>query len=345
MAKIGDTDTSTHGAGDTRSGNGRRAWMAQAGALVLGGTGLTCWSTASAQEGYPTKPIRIVVPFAAGASNDVLARTFAERLRPILKQPVIVENRIGAAGVIGSEHVAHGPADGYTLLFFGGGSITPVLIKDLRLDMRKHLRPVISIARGGMTLLVSGGVPVKSFAEFIEHARREKGRINYGYSARTSMFAAELLRTGAGFDAVGVPYKGSGEVMSALVSNEVQFVFDSPLQYLALIKEGRLRAVAHSAQERTPVLPDVPTLAELGNHDLKVGVSFGVWSPANTPDAIVQRLNAAFNEVLSQPDVRQRILDGGSTPSGGAPEVHDLQIAGEQTWLASAAQKLNYKPE
>lgn len=345
MNNTGHTEACASGADDSPECPTRRDWMAQAGAVLLGGTGLTGWGLASAQDSFPSKTIRFVVPFPAGASNDVLARVFAEKLRPILKQPVIVENRSGAAGVIGSEHVANGPADGYTLLFFGGGSITPVLIKDLRLDMRKHLRPVVSIGRGGMSMMVGSGVPARTFAEFVAHARREKGRINYGYGARSSMFAAEMLRLGAGFEAVGVPYKGSGEMMAALLSNEVQFVFDSPLQYVPMIKEGRLRALAHSAQERTPVLPDVPTLTEVGHADLKVGVSFGVWAPANTPDGVVQRLNAAFNEVLSQPDVSQRILDGGSTPSGGPADVHDKQIAREQEWLASAAQKLNYKPE
>ncbi|CAN5772332.1 tripartite tricarboxylate transporter substrate binding protein [soil metagenome] len=263
----------------------------------------------------------------------------------IIKQPVLVENKPGASGIIGSEYVVNSPPDGYTILFLGGGSMTPALIKDLRIDLRKQLRPIVSIARGGMTVISSAGVPAKTFPEFVEFARREKGKVNYGYTASSAMLAAEMLHVRGGFDAVGVAYKGSGAAMTALVSNEVQYVLDTPLQYLPLIKDGRLRALAHGAQDRTSVLPDVPTLAELGYKDLMFAVSFGAWLPAATPEPIVHKLNLAFNEVVVQPDVRQRILDGAMTPSGGAPEVHDKQIAGEQEWLANAAQKLNFKPE
>ena len=343
MNNLGNNETSR--AGEAPEGSTRREWLGQVGALVLGASGLATWNTVTAQGAYPNKPVRFIVPFAPGGSNDVMARVFAERLSPIIKQPTVVENKPGASAVIGSEYVANSPADGYTLLFLGGGSMTPALIKDLKLDLRKQLRPIISIARGGMTVLVSGGVPAKTFPEFVEFARREKGKVNYGSTASSSMLAGEMLRQRAGFDAVGVAYKGSGAAMTALVSNEVQYVLDTPLQYLPLIKEGRLKALAHGAQDRTTVLPDVPTLAELGYKDLLFAVSFGAWLPAATPEPIVMKLNAAFNEVMAQPDVRQRILDGAMTPTGGAPDVHDKQIAGEQEWLANAAHKLNYKPE
>lgn len=323
----------------------RRTWMAQAGATVLAGSALGAVGLASAQAAFPTKPIRFVVPFGAGGSNDVMARLFAERLAVILKQPVLVENKPGAAAVIGADHVAQSPADGYTVLFLGGGSMTPALVKDLKIDLRKQLRPAAAIARGGMTVLVSGGVPAKTFPEFVAYAKKQKGKINFGSTASSSMLAGEMLRARAGFDAVHVAYKGSGATMAALVSNEVQYVLDTPLQYLPLIKEGRIRALAHGALDRTTVLPEVPTLVELGYPDLLFAVSFGAWVPATTPDAVVQRLNTAFNEVLAQADVRQRLLEGAVTPTGGAPDVHDKQIAGEQEWLTNAARSLNYKPE
>ena len=345
MKPTGDFDPRDDTADGAPACGARRVWMAQAGAVLLGSAGLAAWGSAAAQSAYPSKPIRFIVPFAAGGSNDVMARLFAERLSTIVKQPTVVENKPGASGVIGAEYVAHSPADGYTLLFLGGGSMTPVLIKDLRLDLRKQLRPVAAIARGGMTVLVSGGVPAKTFPEFVDYARKEKGKINYGYTASSSMLAAEMLHVRAGFDAVGVAYKGSGAAMTALVANEVQYVLDTPLQYLQLIKEGRLKALAHGAQDRTSVLPEMPTLAELGYKGLLFAVSFGAWAPAGTPDAVVQQLNRAFNEILAQPDVRQRLLDGAVTPSGGEPGVHDRQIAGEQAWLADAARKLDYKPE
>ena len=346
MKSNGDLDQAGKTAQTTlECGSNRRDWMAQAGSLLVGSSALAAWTSSAAQGAFPSKPIRFIVPFGPGGSNDVMARVFAERLSTIVKQPCVVENKPGASGVIGSDFVAHSPADGYTILFLGGGSMTPALIKDLKVDLRKQLRPVAAIARGGMTVLVSGAVPARTFPEFVEYSRKEKGKVNYGSTASSSMLAGEMLHVRAGFDAVGVAYKGSGAAMTALVSNEVQYVLDTPLQYLPLIKEGRIKALAHGAQDRTSVLPEVPTLVELGYPDLLFAVSFGAWVPAGTPDAVVQRLNTAFNEILAQSDVRQRLLDGAMTPTGGEPAVHDRQIAGEQQWLADAARKLNYQPE
>lgn len=321
----------------------RRNWIMRAGSLMLAFTAFS--GPSAAQSRFPSKPLRIVVPFAPGGSNDVVARVFAERLTAVLKQPVYVENKPGAAAVIGAEYVANGPADGYSVLFLGGGSMTPVLIKDLKFDIRKQLRPVIAIARGGMTIMVNSSVAAKTLPEFIEYARRENGKVNYSYTAGSVLLASEMLRTRTGFEATGVPYKGSGDMVNALLSNQIQLALDTPLQYLPLIRDGRLRALAHGGQDRIAALPEVPTLAELGYGDLMLAVSFGAWVPAGTPDDVVQRLNGAFNEVLAQPDVRQRLIDGSMVPTGGPPEIHAKQIASEHEWWANAARKLNYKPE
>lgn len=322
----------------------RRNWMAQVGGWLLASTALA-GAPALAQDAFPNKPVRIVVPYGAGGSNDMMARVFAERLSGILKQQVYVENKSGAAGVIGSEHVANSAADGYTVLFVGGGSMTSVLIKDLKFSLLGRLDPLMPIARGGMTLMVSSKVPAKTLPEFIEWAKQQKGQVNFSYTAGSVLLATEMLRERTGFSAVGVPYKGSGEAIVAMLSGDIHLALDTPLQYLPMIKDGRLRALAHGGQERTPVLPDVPTLAELGYDDLQFAVSFGAWVPKGTPAAAVERLNAAFNEVLKQPDVRQRLVDAAMSPTGGPAKGHYDQIAGEQAWWAKAAKKIGYTPQ
>lgn len=293
---------------------------------------------------YPKKPVRFVVPFAAGGS-DTMARAIADKLSPLLKQPVLVENKPGAAALIGSEYVANAPADGYTILFLGGGSLTPVLYKDLRFEILKALRPVICIARGGMTFMVAGSVPAGSFKEFVAYARKQPGKLNYSHTAGSIVLSTEMLKSEAGFDAVAVPYKGSSQVITGLLGNEVQMAIDVPFAYLPMIKEGRIRPLVHGGQERSPSLPDVPTLAELGMRDLLFAVSYGVWAPAGTPDPIVAQLNAAFNQVLKDPEIRERLAQASVLPVGGRPEVHAEQIALEQAMWARAAKQIGYTPQ
>lgn len=316
--------------------------------LVLAATGAALAGTspwpALAQGPYPDKPVRIVVPFGAGGS-DTLARALGEKLSTQLKQPVLVENKPGAAALIGSEYVAAEPADGYTILFLGGGSLTPVLIKGLKFNLLKSMRPVVCVARGGMTLMVPGTLPVNNFREFVDYAKKNPGKTNFSYTAGSILLAAEMLKSRVGFDAVAIPYKGSTQVATALVAGEIQMGIDVPLFYVGMIKEGRIKALAHGASERSPSLPDVPTLAEVGVPDLTFAFSFGFWAPAATPEPIVNRLNAAFNEVLKDPDIRNRLAQAGVVPVGGAPEVHARQVAAEQQMWAQAASQIGYKPE
>ncbi len=302
--------------------------------------GLAAWPAVAQTD----KPLRIVVPFGPGGS-DTLARAMAEKLSVQLKQPVIVENKPGAAALIGSEYVAAQPADGNTILFLGGGSLTPVLIKDLKFNLLKAMRPVVCVARGGMTLMVPGTLPVNNFKEFVDYTKKNPGKINFSYTAGSILLGSEMLKSRAGFDATAIPYKGSTQVATALIAGEIQMGIDVPLFYVGMIKEGRIKALAHGAAERSPSLPDVPTLAEVGVPDLTFAFSFGFWAPAGTPDAAVNRLNAAFNTVLKEPDIRARLAQAGVVPVGGAPEVHSRQVTDEQNMWAQAAAKIGYKPE
>lgn len=320
----------------TPPSNRRRIGLALAVALA----GLAAWPAVAQTD----KPLRIVVPFGPGGS-DTLARAMAEKLSVQLKQPVIVENKPGAAALIGSEYVAAQPADGNTILFLGGGSLTPVLIKDLKFNLLKAMRPVVCVARGGMTLMVPGTLPVNNFKEFVDYAKKNPGKVNFSYTAGSILLGSEMLKSRAGFDATAIPYKGSTQVATALIAGEIQMGIDVPLFYVGMIKEGRIKALAHGAAERSPSLPDVPTLAEVGVPDLAFAFSFGFWAPAGTPDAAVNRLNAAFNTVLKEPDIRARLAQAGVVPVGGAPEVHSRQVSDEQNMWAQAAAKIGYKPE
>ena len=325
-----------------RLGTPRRRWLAGFGGALLAFAGFT--GSAWAQSDYPAKPVKLVVPFAAGGS-DVMARAFADKLGAVLKQPVFVENRPGGAAVIGSDYVAQSPADGYTMLWLGGGSLTPVLIKDLKFDILKSLKSVVSIARGGMALMVPGTLPVNNFAEFLAYAKANPGKLNYSHTAGSILLSAEMLKSRAGFDAVAIPYKGSTQVSTALMTSEIQMAIDVPFFYLGMIKDGRIKALAHGGQERSPSLPDVPTLAEVGVKDLVFAFSYGIWVPAATPDPIVNKLNAAFNEVLKDADIRQRLAQAGVVPVGGAADVHARQVKAEQDMWAAAAKQIGYKLE
>lgn len=318
--------------------------------LVLAATGAalagaTAWpAIAQAQGTYPDKPVRIIVPFGAGGS-DTLARAIGEKLSGQLKQPVLVENKPGAAALVGSEYAAAQPADGYNILFLGGGSLTPVLIKDLKFNLLKSMRPVVCVARGGMTLMVPGTLPVNNFKEFVDYAKKNPGKLNFSYTAGSILLANEMLKSRAGFEATAIPYKGSTQVATALIAGEIQMGIDVPLFYVGMIKEGRIKALAHGAAERSPSLPDVPTLAEVGVPNLTFAFSFGFWAPAGTPDPVIAKLNAAFNEVLKDPDIRNRLSQAGVVPVGGAPEVHSRQVQAEQDMWAQAATMIGYKPE
>lgn len=324
----------------------RRGWLAQMGgaAAAVATTGLFTPARAQSGSSFPNKPLKLVVPFGAGGS-DAMARAFAEKLGAVLKQPVVVENKPGASGLIGSEYVSMSPKDGYTMLFIGGGSLTPVLNKDLKFRILEQLKPVICIARGGMTCMTNASVPARNIQEFVAYAKANPGKLNYSYTAGSMVLSAEMLRNQLGFEATAVPYKGAAQVLQALITNEIQMTIDVPFNYMPMIKDGRVRPLVHGGQERSPTLPEVPTLAEIGVKDLIFAVSYGIWVAPGTPDPVVEQLNAAYNEVLKSDDIRGRLTQAAVVPVGGPPAGLFKQIKGEQDTWATAAAKIGYKPE
>ena len=278
---------------------------------------------------YPTKPLRIIVPFAPGGSTDIFARLVAERLSVAVAQPVTVENRAGASGNIGAEAVAKSAPDGYTLLMATTGvmAINNALFKDLPYDAAKDFEPVIFIASITNVLSVPVDLPAKSVAELVALAKRDPGKLTFASSGAGSSthLSAELFKSMAGIDILHIPFKGSGQALIDVVAGRVSMIFDNMPSALPHIKGGKLRALGVTGLKRSPALPEVPTIAEAGT-DVKLGGYDSLsWSgfalPAGAPRDIVQRLNRETAMILLAPEMVRKLAEQGADAMGGPPEA------------------------
>ncbi|MPZ46975.1 MAG: tripartite tricarboxylate transporter substrate binding protein [Betaproteobacteria bacterium] len=290
---------------------------------------------------YPTKPVRIVVPFAAGGGGtDSLARLLGQKLTEALGQTVIVDNRPGAGGTIGTELAARAAADGYTLLMVNAGHvINPHIYKKLPYDSVKSFDPVALIATASYVLVVHPSVPAKSVKDLIElgKARTDLSFASSGI-ASTPHLAGELFSTMAGIKMTHVPYKGGGPANTALVSGEVSCYFGSVSGALPHIRSGRTRALAVTGVKRSPALPAVPTIAEAALPEYDITGWFGMLAPAGTPQEAVATLNRALGKALQQPDVRKRLLEHeGADPAGGSAAEFAQFISAELRKYAEIA--------
>jgi tripartite-type tricarboxylate transporter receptor subunit TctC len=282
---------------------------------------------------YPNKPLRLIVPFAPGGSTDIFARLIAERAQGPLGQPMVVENRAGAAGNIGAEAVVRSAPDGYTLLMATTGvmAINNSLYKNMTYDAAKDLAPVLYVASITNILIVPPDSPAKSVAELIALARKEPGKLTFassGAGASTHM-SAELFKSMTGTDIVHVPYKGSGPAMPDLMSGRVHMMFENAPGAMSHIKAGKLRALGQTGLKRSASLPDVPTVAEAvpGYESLSWS---GIAVPAGTSKAVVEKLNRDLNAVLAMPEMRQKLAEQGAETIGGPPEAFAKHIAAER---------------
>ena len=287
-----------------------------------------------AQERYPSKPLRIVVPFAPGGSTDIFARLLAERLGASLGQPMVVENRAGASGNIGAEAVAKAAPDGYTILMATTGvmAINNALFKSMGYDAAKDLDPVVYAASITNVLIVASDSPLKSVAEIIAAAKQAPGKLTFasaGAGASTHM-SAELFKTMAGLDLLHVPYKGSGPAMPDLISGRVSMMFENMPGAVSYIKSGKLRALAVTGLKRTSALPEVPTVAESGVAGYESLSWSGLAVPAGTPRDVIARLNREVNAILATPEMRQKFADQGAEPVGGPPEAFAEHVKRER---------------
>jgi tripartite-type tricarboxylate transporter receptor subunit TctC len=269
---------------------------------------------------FPTRPVRIVVPFPPGGATDVAARLLGQYLTDTWGHPLVVDNRGGAAGTVGTDIVVRATPDGYTLLLGASGplAIAPTLYSRLPYDPLRDLAPVTLLATSSFVLAVHPSVPAHSLKEFIALARAKPGKLHFSSSGSgsPSHLGGELLKAMTGVNTVHVPYKGGGPASTALLSGEVQFAVESPAPLIAHAKANRLRPLAVAGNVRSPLLPDVPTAAEAGLPGFAAGSWYGVLAPANTPTNIIAILNAQLVKIVQMPEVKERIIGAGSLPQG-----------------------------
>ncbi len=288
---------------------------ALAAALAAGG--------AAAQD-YPNRPIRLVVAFAAGGTTDFVARQLAERAKASLGQSIVVENKPGANGAIGAEYVAKSEPDGYTLFFSTAGAlaINPTMRSDLPYDPIKDFTPIVPVARNTVLFAVNPTLGVATAQEMIARAKEKPGTITVAITGvgAISHLAIEMLQIAAGIKLQYVPYRGAGQAVADFIGGQLNAMSAEVPVLMPQIKAGKAKILAVSAQNRSDVLPEVPTFAELGYPDVIADNWSGVLAPPKTPAAIVARLNQAFNAVVRDPEVRRRFAENGVSTIGGTPE-------------------------
>ncbi len=317
---------------------------------VAVGSAVVCSLSAQAfaADVYPSKPIKIVVPFAPGGAADTTARMMSEPLSRQLGQTVIVENKPGGGATIGASYVVNAPADGYTILYTTPGpQITnPYLMAKLPYDPNKDLVPVSRVSWFPNVLLVTPSLPVNSVAELIAYAKKNPGKVNFGSAGigASSHLAGELFKTMANIDITHVPYKGSGQVLQDLIGGNVQMSIDSLSVYLPSIKAGSVRALGVAMPQRSPQLPEVPAIDdELKGFDA-TAVNY-LTVPAGTPKAVIDRLNKAVVNVLADPALQERMFAMGMVPKSSSSEEMAKEVRAEQAKWQKVIQDSGAKPE
>jgi len=298
---------------------------------------------------WPNRPVRLVVPFAAGGSTDLVARQLTEKLAADLGQQFVVDNRGGAAGTIGADHVAKAAPDGYTLLFGAPpDQVTTLFLRaSLPYQPEKDFAPVALVVRGTNVLTINPSVPGKNLKEFVTLAKRKPGMLTFSSAGigNTSHLSGELLKVEAGIDILHVPHNGNAAATIAVVGGHVDALFTSPIGAQKLVEAGKLRALAVTSEQRVPVFPDVPTFGQAGLPGIVVYTFFCILVPANTPADIVAKLNAAINRVLQLPDVKKRLADVGFETAGGSPQQLQQFLGKERERWGRVIKTANIKTE
>jgi tripartite-type tricarboxylate transporter receptor subunit TctC len=278
----------------------------------------------AAAQAYPTKPITIVVPFAAGGTTDILARVVGDALKKELGQPVVVDNRAGAGGNIGGALAAKAAPDGYTLFMgtVGTHAINAALYKKMPFDPIKDFAPLTRVAMVPNLLVANPARPYKNVKELIAYAKANPGKVSFGSSGNGSSIhlSGELFNTMAKVEMVHVPYKGSAPAVTDLVGGQIDIMFDNMPSAIQHVRNGRLKAIAVTTAKRSPELPDVPTIAEAGVPGYEATSWFGMFAPANTPAPVVTRLNTALVKVLADAEVKKKLAEQGAEPYSEKPE-------------------------
>lgn len=315
--------------------------------FVLAATAaMPCAATAEDVAAYPSKPLRLLVPFPPGGAADVFARFIGDRLTQSWKQAVIVENRPGGGGVVATQVAAKAPADGYSLLVVTvGHAVNPHIQSKLPYDTLKDLQPVARIASLPSVLVVNNAVPARNVAELVALARQRQGRLTYASSgnATTSHVAGALFTSQAGVEVMHVPYKGSAPAITDLIGGQVDMMIDPLVSSGPHIQSGKLRALAVSTAQRSPLVPDLPTLAEAGVPGYDFSSWFILLAPAGVPQPVVNKLNAEIQRILAQPETREKFVQLGAEPGRGTPAELQAFLVSEVKRYADVAKAAGMK--
>lgn len=299
-------------------------------------------------ESFPQRPIRLFVPFPPAGTTDLLARTLAEGLREVLKQPVIVDNKPGAGGLIGTEFVKASPADGYTLLLTSlNNHIMLPLIQPGSFQPQRDLASVGLAVRANTVLAVSNQTPAKTLKEFVEYSKRNPGRVYYSSSGNGSFahFFSDVFRVQANAPLVHIPYKGAAPSVLALMSNEVQMLLVAYSALQGQAEAGQVRVLAQDGTTRSSLLPEVPTFAEAGYPSFQPTFWLGISAPRNTPPAIIAKLNRALNAVIATPAFQEKARKSAWTPQPGAPADMDKRVETDLAAYGPVVKRLNIKAD
>ena len=321
--------------------------MSKSGRLMLAVAGamfLCLGHAALAAEQYPTRPITIVVPFPPGGANDLLARLAGDKMGQFLHQPVIVENKAGAGGNIGSRYVAKAAPDGYTLLlgFSGTLGINPAMYNNLGYDPAKDLTPIGTIATAAAVLVVYPGLPIKSLKELIDYAKANPDKLNYASSGTGTVVhvSTEMVLDAAGIKIRHIPYRGTGPAVADVLTGQDQLIMPPIPSVVGMIKNNQLRPLAVTSKARSPLLPDVPTMSEAGLSGFASEQLVGLLAPSGTPQPIIDTLSKALNDALTDPAVKDKIVKVGADPEASTPEQYAKLMAVDQEQWGKIVRKL-----
>jgi tripartite-type tricarboxylate transporter receptor subunit TctC len=299
-------------------------------------------------QAYPTKPITIVVPASPGGAIDLAARLIGQKLSDAWGQSVVIDNKAGATGIIGTDLIAKAPPDGHTLVLVASShAINPSMVKKLPYDTLKSFEPVIQTHVVPLMLVVSPGVPARSVSELVAWGKANPGKLSFASSGSGGAphFSGELFKSMAGLDMMHIPYKGSTLAHPDLISGRVSLMFDTVAAINTQVKAGTVRALAVTTAKRSSVAPSVPTMAEAGMPGYETSTWGGLLAPAGTPKAVVAKLNTEVNRILALPDVRQRLQDAGIEPAGGtAQQFGDFLVLEMAKW-GKVARDAGIQPE
>ncbi len=298
-------------------------------------------------QAYPSKPIRVIVPFSVGSATDITTRLIGAKMTESWGQQVVVDNRPGAGGIIAAEAARRAPADGYTL-FFASSTIqaaNPSLFLKLPYDPVKDFTPVAPLVEGSNVLVVNPSLGVSSVKELIQLAKTQPGKLNFAYSSSLSRVDGEGLKFTTGIDIVGVPYKSNPNGVTDLIAGHISMAFTDLPSSLPHIRTGKLRALGYSSGKRSTLLPDIPTMAEAGVPGYGLTGWAAAFAPAGTPDDVVAKLNAEINRILNLPDIRERLTQQGLDPALGTSAQLGALVRSEIPKWAKAIKEAGIKPE